>query len=82
MAFDKEILRQINMKLAGRRAANEAQADARREDIYEKIPRIREIDTELRLTPVQIVRAAFGNREDAAPKLGEVKKKIFIIFAI
>ena len=75
MAFDKEILRQINMKLAGRRAANEAQADARREDIYEKIPRIREIDTELRLTPVQIVRAAFGNREDAAPKLEEVKKK-------
>ena len=75
MAFDKEILRQINNRFTARRLENEAQADSRREYIYDRIPRIKEIDRELRLTPIEIVRAAFSNREDAAPLLEKAKEK-------
>lgn len=75
MAFDKEILREIHNDFTALRLANEASAEKRRAEIYEAIPRIREIDEELRRTPIEIVRAAFANREDPAPKLAKVRDK-------
>ncbi len=75
MAFDKEILREIHSRLAARRQANENLASARAEQIYEQIPRIRDIDVELRLTPVEIVRAAFSRRENPETELQKVRNK-------
>jgi len=75
MAFDKEILRRIHTDFTTRRIANETRAEDRKAQIYEAIPRIRDIDEQLRYTPVEIVRAAFAKREDPIPKLEKVKEK-------
>lgn len=75
MAFDKDILRQINTRFNARRAAAEDKAEQRKQQIYLEIPRIMEIDLELRTTPVEIARAALAKHEDATPRLEQVKKK-------
>lgn len=75
MAFDKEILREIRNRIDRRRIAAEEGARQRTLEIHNKIPRIAEIDRELRLTPVEIVRAAFARREDAGKELEKVKEK-------
>ncbi|MBR5479937.1 MAG: ATP-binding protein [Clostridia bacterium] len=75
MAFDKEILREIRVRIDRRRIAAEEDAKLRLLEIHDKIPRIAEIDRELRLTPVEIVRAAFARREDAGKELEKAKVK-------
>lgn len=73
VAFDPNILRPILRKKAERRAQLERDAKQRQREIYEKIPRIDEIDRELRTTPIEIVRAAFSHKKDASSQIRAVR---------
>lgn len=73
MAFDGSVLRPILREMAARRQRLEIEAAARQQEIYEKIPRIREIDLELRTTPLEIVRASFSQKKDASSQLRAVR---------
>lgn len=74
MAFDGNVLRPILKEMAERRQRLEKEAEERKKEIYNKIPRIREIDIELRTTPLEIVRASFTQKKDAAPQLRAVRE--------
>lgn len=74
MAFDGSVLRPILREMAARRQRLEMEAAARQQEIYEKIPRVREIDTELRTTPLEIVRASFSQKRDASSQLRAVRE--------
>ena len=69
MAFDMTVLRPILRDKAARKQQLTSEAELRRREVYDKIPRIREIDIELRKTPIEIVRAAFNGKCDAESRL-------------
>ena len=62
MAYSADVVRRARRSLASRKADRESRQAARLEEIYEKIPRVREIDLELRTNMVEVAHAAFmGN---------------------
>ena len=75
MNFDITVLRSILNARAERKQNTELLAQQRREEVYEKIPRIRDIDIELRKTPIEIVRATFTDKEKAEKALYSVREK-------
>ena len=75
MNFDITVLRSILDARAERKQNTELLAQQRREEVYEKIPRIRDIDIELRKTPIEIVRATFTDKEKAEKALYSVREK-------
>ena len=75
MNFDITVLRSILDARAEKKQNTELLAQQRREEVYEKIPRIRDIDIELRKTPIEIVRATFTDKEKAEKALYSVREK-------
>lgn len=73
MAFDANILRPILREMEEKRRRYEADAAVKCREIYDKLPRIREIDAELRTTALDIIRASFAQNKDAAPALRAVR---------
>ncbi len=73
MTMDGKILRPILDEMAARRMRITRDAEERRRAVYAAIPRICEIDTELRTTPLAIMRAAFSQKKDAASQLRAVR---------
>ena len=73
MTMDGKILRPILDEMAARRMRITRDAEERRRAVYAAIPRICEIDTELRTTPLAIMRAAFSQNKDAASQLRAVR---------
>lgn len=58
------------------RAKNEADAEARREEVYRKIPRVKEIEDETRSVGLQISRVMLSGDGDVKIKLNAMKKKV------
>lgn len=73
MAFDANILRPILRDMEERRRRYEADAAVKCREIYDKLPRVREIDAELRITALDIIRASFAQNKDVAPALRAVR---------
>lgn len=65
MAYSAELVRAARQKLADDREARQSQQQERLMEAYRRVPRIREIDLELRRTMVQAAQAAFvqGNAQ-------------------
>ncbi len=59
MAYAKEVLHRAEARLDEARRQNELDCDRRISAIYEKLPRLREIDRELRKTSAKVYAAAF-----------------------
>ena len=74
MTFDKKILGSVLKEMRARRLDNENRAAPPRK-IYEEIPRIAEIDIELKTTALDIIKSAFNTKSDAAPMLRAVREK-------
>ena len=66
MTYSADILRQARRALEEKKTAHEAAQQARLQEIYEKLPRVREIDRQLRVNMAQAAQAAFS-RETADP---------------
>ncbi len=75
MAFDMSVLRPILREREEKINIKKIEADTRRNEIYSKIPRIREIDIELRKTPLEIVRATFKDKDKAKELLRASRNK-------
>ena len=63
MAYAKEVLHRAEARLDEARRQNELDCDRRISAIYEKLPRLREIDRELRRTSAKVYAAAFRGSE-------------------
>ena len=64
MGYDAEIVRRARARLAAQRAESEQEQIRRTQEVYERFPRVKEIDQALRATVAQVVSAAFRTGED------------------
>lgn len=73
MTFDGRLLGAVMRRFDQKRLRYETEAAARQEEIYDKLPRVAEIDSELRLTILDIIKSTFSSGNSAAPMISAVK---------
>ena len=75
MAYEQNVLRRAAERLEGQRRRREEAQNARRREIYAAIPRVAEIDQQLRRTIVDIIAASLRQGNDPVPAIGAVRDK-------
>lgn len=73
MAYDGKILRLALDRYESDKQARSASFSQRREAVYQRIPRIREIDRELRSTMSQIISSALRRGTDPGPAVRRIR---------
>lgn len=74
MAYSSDVVRRARARLEGMKADRESLQSARLQEVYEKLPRVREIDKQLRASMVLAVQASFVKGEDSAESLAQVRQ--------
>ena len=75
MAYEAAVLRRASQRLEAARTSRAEALERRREEIYRKIPRLAEIDRQLRRTIVDIISASLREGTDPVPAIGVIKDK-------
>ena len=75
MAYDKQILSDLLREMEARRDARERALAERRQQVYQRIPRIRQIDDTLRGTAASVLRAALESGDDPAAAIERLRKQ-------
>lgn len=75
MSLDGKILRDAISSLQERRAAREAELNRRRSKVYSELPRVRQIDQELRDTMLGVVARALKKGGDPASELEAIQSR-------
>ena len=75
MAYSREVVRLAQQRLAMEKADRESQILQRMQEAYIKVPRIREIDMQLRSSITQAAQAAFTQGTDARAAMEQVKEQ-------
>lgn len=66
MAYSQEVVRRARNRLADRKKMHEQQQEQRLQEAYRQLPRLREIDRQLRATMVTVARTALDSGAQAA----------------
>lgn len=75
MAYSAEVLKRARARLAQARADRESENRRHLEDAYNRIPRLREIDKQLRVTMAMAAQAVFASGGDVQAAMNEAKEK-------
>ena len=75
MAYEQNVLRRATERLEDQRRRREDQQNARRREIYAAVPRVAEIDRQLRRTIVDIIAASLRQGSDPVPAIGVIRDK-------
>lgn len=75
MAYSKEVVIRARERLAGMKADKESLTQQRLAEAYQQIPRLREIDRQLRQTMAATIQAAFTKGEDVRAAMEQVKQE-------
>ena len=75
MAYDKTILSAVLRQMEMRRSEHQAEADALRAQLQERIPRLREIDRELQGISARAVRAALDSGSDPEQAINALRDR-------
>lgn len=75
MAYAKQVLHRAEFRLEQARMQNDLDNERRIRAIYEKLPRLAEIDRELRRTSAKVYAAAFRESEDPASAMEKLKQE-------
>ena len=75
MAYSQQVLHRAEARLEQARRQNEMDCDRRITAIYEKLPRLAEIDRELRKTSAKVYAAAFRENENPAKAMETLKQE-------
>ena len=75
MAYSKEVLHRAEVRLEQARRQNELDCERRISAIYEKLPRLAEIDRELRKTSAKVYAAAFRESESPEQAMQKLKEE-------
>lgn len=67
MSYDPKVLHEANLRLEERRAARRTEQERLRREIYTRLPRVAEIDRQLRQAMVQVITAALKQGTDPLP---------------
>ena len=73
MAYSKEVIARARARLAQAKEDRESENRQHLAEAYRKVPRIREIDMELRRTMAYAAQAAFSTGADARETMDKVK---------
>ncbi len=74
MAYSIDVVRRARVRLAEAKADRESQNEARLQDAYARLPRLREIDRLLRKSMVAAAQAAFAQGGDAGERMAQVRQ--------
>lgn len=74
MAYSNEVVRKARAELASRKADHESRTNARLQEAYAKVPRIREIDGLLRKSMALAMQTVFQTGSDAKAAMEKVKQ--------
>lgn len=75
MAYSLEVIQRARQRLAGLKADRESQYQQRLQEAYRELPRLRQIDQQLRQTMVTAAQAAFSRGGDVAAMIEDAKQK-------
>ena len=75
MAYSAEVVRRARERLAQAREDRESENRQHMAEAYERVPRIRQIDLELRRTMALAAQAAFTRGEDGRAALEAVRRQ-------
>lgn len=75
MGYEASVMRRATQRLEERRTRREEVQARRQTEIYQAIPRVAEIDRQLRGTIVEIIQASLRSGTDPLPALGAAQKK-------
>jgi DNA replication protein DnaC len=75
MAIDGKILARARARLNARRTENEAETNRRREEVYARVPRIAELDAQLRRLVTRVVGMALRRGEDTQAAVAGVAEE-------
>lgn len=75
MAYSLEVVQRARQRLASAKADRESQYQQRLQEAYRELPRLRQIDQQLRQTMVAAAQAAFSRGGDVAAMIDEAKQK-------
>ena len=73
MAYSTEVIRRARQQLASAKADWESKQQHNLQEAYNRLPRLLEIDRQLRLTMVQVAQAAFAQGGDVQEMMAKVK---------
>lgn len=74
MAYSRDVVRRARARLDSIKADRESLQASRLQEIYKALPRVREIDKELRSSMVLAVQASFAKGEDGTQALARVRQ--------
>lgn len=75
MAYSEGVLQRARLRLAQEKVQYDSEAEARRAQIYDAYPRLREIDQALRRSMAAAVAAAFRRGDDVPQAMEAIKKE-------
>ena len=75
MGYSAEVMRRARARLAEAKADRESENQQHLMEAYDRIPRLREIDKQLRLTMAMAAQAVFSSGGDVASAMEEAKQK-------
>ena len=75
MGYSAEVIRRARARLAEAKADRESENQQHLHEAYEKVPRLREIDKQLRITMVMAAQAAFAGGGDFNSAMEQVREK-------
>ncbi len=75
MGYSAEVMQRARTRLAAAKADRQSENQQHLEEAYQRIPRLREIDRQLRLTMAMAAQAVFSSGGDVQLAMEEAKKK-------
>ena len=75
MGYSMEVMQRARARLAAAKADRESENRQHLDEAYRKIPRLQEIDRQLRMTMAMAAQAAFTQGSDGVSAMEEVKRK-------
>ena len=75
MAYDKQILSDLLREMEARREARSRLLTERRQEVYDRVPRIRQIDETLRGTAAAVLRAALETGDDPTAAVERLREQ-------
>ena len=79
MGYSSDVMQRARERLAAAKADRESENQQHLAEAYEKVPRLREIDRQLRMTMAMAAQAAFAKGGDALQAMKEVKQNNLLL---
>ena len=75
MAYSAEVMKRARTRLAQAKENRESENRQHLQEAYERVPRIREIDMQLRRTMAQVAQAAFLQGSDGRELMDKIREE-------